>query len=330
MTDGSFQAAARARTNIALIKYWGKADAVLNTPAVGSISITLADLWSDTRVCFDPALTADSLELDGHHDPAQTMRVSAFLDLVRREAGVAYGARVISQNNFPTAAGLASSASGFAALAVAATAALGLKPEPRALSILARRGSGSAARSIFGGFVEMHRGTSADGSDAFAEPLAEQDHWPLKVVVAITARGPKSVGSTTGMENSAATSPYYGQWLATSPDDLAAARAAIKSRDFDALADVSEHSCLKMHALAQATRPPLMYFKGATVDCLNLVRELRRGGTGVFFTIDAGPQLKAICLPEAMDSVRAALSQVSGVKQLLVTGLGAGVERRQP
>jgi diphosphomevalonate decarboxylase len=330
MTAKHLAAAARARTNIALVKYWGKADPALNTPAVGSISITLADLWSDTRVEFDPDAPTDSLLLDGRNDAGQTARVSAFLDLVRAMAGVGHAARVVSENNFPTAAGLASSASGFAALAAAATAALGLKLDSRALSILARRGSGSAARSIFGGFVEMHRGRAADGSDAFAEPLAAAEHWPLQVVIAVTARGPKSVGSTLGMDSSAATSPFYDQWVATSPRDLRVAREAIRVRDFQALAEISEHSCLKMHAMAQATRPPLVYFKGATVDCLHRVRELRAAGTGVFFTIDAGPQLKAVCLPEAVGPVRAALAEVPGVETVLATGLGPGVVLSAP
>ena len=172
------QATARARTNIALVKYWGKADAALNIPAVGSISVTLGDLWSDTEVIFAASAVKDRLELDGAQDPAQTERVSRFLDLVRAAAGASHRARVVSRNNFPTGAGLASSASGFAALAAAACRALGLELSPRELSILARRGSGSAARSIFGGFVEMRRGAAADGSDAFAEPLAPPSHWP--------------------------------------------------------------------------------------------------------------------------------------------------------
>ncbi len=330
MSSDQLRAAARARTNIALVKYWGKADAALNTPAVGSISITLADLWSETRVCFDTGLATDTFELNGSSDPAQTERVVRFLDLARAAAGVSHKAQVTSHNNFPTGAGLASSASGFAALAAAVDQALGLGLAPRELSILARRGSGSAARSVFGGFVEMRRGTHPDGLDAFAEPLAAADHWPLSVVIAITARGPKDVGSTAGMQRSAATSPFYDQWVSTSDADLAAGRSAIAARDFAALAEVAEHSCLKMHAMAAATRPALVYFNGATMDCLNLVRELRSAGTPVFFTIDAGPQVKAVCLPEATAAVGAALGVVPGVKQVLTTGLGEGVELLAP
>ncbi len=319
-------ATAKAHANIALVKYWGKADAALKIPAVGSISITLDALWSETRVVFDDALAADELTLDGASRPAQLARVSACLDVLRERAGAAARARVESRNNFPTGAGLASSASGFAALAAAGAKALGLELSPRALSIVARRGSGSAARSIFGGFVEMHAGTSRDGGDSYAEPLLGGGEWPLEVVVAVTARGEKEVGSGAGMAASERSSPYYSAWVATHPHDLAAARAAIAARDFEALAEVSEHSCLKMHAAAMAGRPALLYWNGVTVDCLHVIRRLRREGVPVFFTIDAGPQVKAVCEPDARPRVEAALAEVPGVLDRLVSGLGPGVE----
>src|SRR5699024_9461340 len=177
-------ATARAHSNIALIKYWGKRDTALNLPAVGSISITLDGLYTDTEVRFDPDLTADQCRLDGV--AVDATRVSRFLDLVRTQADIGYYARVNTHNNFPTGAGLASSASGFAALATAACAAAGLKVDTRGLSRLARRGSGSAARSVFGGYAEMQRGEAADGQDVVATPLLAADAWPLAVVVAIT------------------------------------------------------------------------------------------------------------------------------------------------
>jgi len=323
------QATARARANIALVKYWGKADARLKIPAVGSISITLDRLWSDTEVRFDAALAADELELDGRSRPEQLARVSACLDLLRERAGVGTRARVVSRNNFPTGAGLASSASGFAALVGAAAAALGLELSPRELSIYARRGSGSAARSVFGGYVEMHAGREADGSDSYAEPLLAAEDWPLEVVIAIAARGEKDVGSGEGMARSEQSSPYYPAWVAAQPEDLARARAAIAARDFESLAEVAEHSCLKMHAAALAARPPLIYWKGVTLDCIEAVRTLRAAGVPVFFTIDAGPQLKAVCLPEAGERVAAALAEVPGVLEVMTTGLGPGLETRR-
>lgn len=319
-------AKARAGANFALIKYWGKADARLNVPAVGSISITLDALWSETSVDLDPKLAADEFSLNGRTRPDEQRKVSTCLDLLRSRARVATRARITSHNNFPTGAGLASSASGFAALVTAGAAALGLPLSPRESSIVARQGSGSAARSMFGGFVEMHAGTAANGLDSFAEPLLDASAWPLEVVIAVTATGEKEVGSSSGMVRSAASSPYYPAWVAGQPADLATARTAIEARDFAALADVAEHNCLKMHAAAIAAEPPLVYWNGATVECLHAVRKLRRGGVPVFFTIDAGPQVKAVCAPGARSQVEAALRSVPGVLDLLTSGLGPGAE----
>jgi diphosphomevalonate decarboxylase len=317
---------ARAGANFALIKYWGKADPRLNVPAVGSISITLDALWSETRVELDASLTADEFVLNGQVRPDDHAKVSACLDLLRTRAGVGTRARITSRNNFPTGAGLASSASGFAALVTAGAAALGLSLSGREASILARQGSGSAARSVFGGFVEMHAGTAPDGLDSYAEPLLPADAWPLEVVIAVTATGEKEVGSRSGMTRSATSSPYYPAWVAGQPADLDVARAAIRARDFAALAEVAEHNCLKMHAAAIAAEPPLLYWNGATVECLRAVGRLRAAGTPVFFTIDAGPQVKAVCLPGARAQVEAALRGVPGVLDLKTSRLGPGAE----
>lgn len=322
------QAEAVARANIALIKYWGKRARALNLPAVGSLSITLDELSTRTSVRFDAALEEDRVLLNGGEDDRAAKRVSAFLDLLRQRASVREYAEVVSDNNFPTGAGLASSASGFAALAAASAAALKLDLSPAELSTLARQGSGSAARSILGGFVEWHRGERDDGADSFADVLAPPDHWPLKVAIAITATGPKATGSTDGMTQTEFTSPYFDAWVDGQEADLADARAAILSRDFEKLADVSEFSCLKMHASALAARPGVIYWNGATVAAMHVVRALRAAGMPVFFTIDAGPQLKAICDPSAEHALRDALASVPGVREVIVTGLGEGVSIR--
>ena len=322
----SKSARARARANFALIKYWGKAEGELNVPAVGSISITLDSLYTETRIELDTSLAADDLVLDGRRVPAQLAKVSACLDVLRERAGVDTRARVVSSNNFPTGAGLASSASGFAALVTAAAAVLDLDLTPRELSIVARRGSGSAARSIFGGFVEMHAGTAADGSDSYAEPLLEAQAWPLEVVIAITTKAEKEVDSRSGMVRSAQASPYYPAWVATHPADLDAARAAIGARDFASLSKVAEHNCLKMHAAALAAQPALIYWNGATVECIAALRALRARGVPVFYTIDAGPQVKAICAPDARGAVEAALRGIPGVLEVLAARLGTGAE----
>jgi diphosphomevalonate decarboxylase len=320
------QAAAKARSNIALVKYWGKRARALNLPAVGSLSITLDGLWSQTSVEFDAALEHDDFVLDGNRRAEQLARVSACLDILRAMAHTKVRARIVSENNFPTAAGLASSASGFAALVAAAARALGLSLSARELSIVARRGSGSAARSIFGGYVEMHLGARDDGSDSYAEQLYDGSHWPLEVIVAVTARGPKAVGSAAGMSLSAESSPYFPAWVESHPGDLATARTAIEQRDFSALARVAESSCMKMHAAAMATTPPLLYWNGTTVECIHAIMSLRNSGVPVFFTIDAGPQIKAVCEPSAADTVRRHLAGIAGVIETLRTGLGPGVE----
>ena len=213
MSGPLLEASARACANIALAKYWGKADVKRNVPAVPSISLTLDQLVTETRVRFDPSLSSDLVRLDGRRaTDAETDRVVAMLDRVRREARLRLRAQVSSHNHFPTAAGLASSASGFAALAASASAAAGIRFNARRLSALARASSASAARSIYGGFVELPAGSRGDAHLA-ARPIAPPGHWNLRLVVALTDPGKKKVGSTEGMERSRKTSPYYEAWL---------------------------------------------------------------------------------------------------------------------
>jgi diphosphomevalonate decarboxylase len=303
------RAVARANTNIALVKYWGKRDAALNLPAVGSLSLTLEGLSTRTTVVFDGKLERDTLALNGAEADARAVgRVSKFLDIVRERTGIAERASVESSNDFPTAAGLASSASAFAALAVAATHAAGLDLSDRELSILARRGSGSAARSIFGGFAEMHRGTRADGEDAFAEPIVTD--WDVRLVIAATTQGAKATLSTDGMRHTAETSPYYDAWVKMSERDLTSARDAIARRDLAALGEVTEASCLSMHASAMAARPAVLYFIGATIEGYRAIQELRRAGVPAWFTCDAGPHVKALTDAANAAKVEAALAHL--------------------
>ncbi|MCF6262031.1 MAG: diphosphomevalonate decarboxylase [Xanthomonadales bacterium] len=314
-----------AHPNIALIKYWGKRDTVRNLPATHSLSITLNTLETHTCVNFSAELSADQVYLNkALADDAFSARVGACLDGFRTLAGVHTFASVHTSNNFPTAAGLASSASGFAALLTAANAALESPLNLRQLAILAREASGSAGRSLFGGYVIQHRGQHSDGSDSYAEALFPAKHWPLEVVIAITSEKEKNIGSTEGMLHTAATAPYWRAWVDRSAADIQAATAAIKQRDFAALAEVAEASCLAMHALMQSARPGLLYWNAATIELIHKIRQLRATGLAVFFTIDAGPQVKAVCLPEAADKVEAALKAVPGVLRTLRCLLGAG------
>ncbi len=314
------RATARAQPNIALIKYWGKRDTRRNLPAVGSISITLADLFTETSVELDDSLPNDRVIVNDHDEPGMTQRISKCLDDVvgpdRPRASVD------SRCNFPIAAGLASSASAFAAVVVAGAAAAGRKRNTDEMASLAGRASGSAARSLYGGYVEL---TSSD-DEISVQSIRSVEDWPLRVVVAITGPGAKTIGSGEAMEISRNTSPFYDRWVGAQAADLETARDAISARDFEKLAAVAEHNCLKMHSVMWASRPPIVYWNSATLNCMQTIRELQSRGVAVFFTIDAGPQVKAVCLPNEEAVVRSALADTRGVSDIMVSGLGSGAE----
>ncbi len=309
-------ATVEAGINVALVKYWGKRDAVLNLPAVGSVSLTLDRPGTRTTVRFDPAVSADRFVLDEVEADAE--RVTAVLDDVRARAGVSWRAEVFSANTVPTAAGLASSASGFAALGLAAWAALGLPADDPALVDVVRRGSGSAPRSLLGGLVELDRETGG------VRPLLAPEAWDVRLVIAVTALGPKDVGSRAGMAASAETSPYFPAWVASHAADMAEARRAIDARDLPALGAVMEHSTLKMHACMLATVPPLFYWRPATLAGIETVRALRRDGVGAWFTCDAGPHVKVLCAAGDAPRVAAALAATEGVRGVDVARPGPG------
>jgi diphosphomevalonate decarboxylase len=250
--------------------------------------------------------------------------VQRFLDLVRGMASIALPAEVATTNTVPTAAGLASSAAGFAALALAASRAAGLQLSPSELSALARRGSGSAARSIFGGFVEMAAGTRSDGSDAVAHALADDRGWDVRMCVAVTGTGAKAIGSTAAMDRTAATSPYYAAWIASVPADLDEARTAVAARDLERLGLVAERSAMRMHASAMAADPHILYWNPGTIAAMATVRELRARGVAAYFTIDAGPHVKVLCQATDAPQVEAALAATPGVLRILVLAPGPG------
>ncbi|MBI5496424.1 MAG: diphosphomevalonate decarboxylase [Deltaproteobacteria bacterium] len=314
-------AEAYAHTNIALVKYWGKRPGPLNLPAVGSLSLTLDAFGTWTRVT--PGAATDTLELNGAPQAGEAVRkVSAFLDMVRALAGRTEPAAVHSRNDVPTAAGLASSASAFAALAVAGCRAYGVNLDARALSALARRGSGSAARSLFGGFVLMEKGVREDGTDACAQPLPAGDGWPVRLVVAACAEGPKEVSSTDGMTHTQHTSPYFPAWVDTHDADLRAAADHVRTRDLERLGEVMEFSTLKMHASAMASRPGVIYWRGVSLEAALRVRQLRAAGTPAWFTMDAGPHVKVLTTEQDAPAVAAALREVPGVLRVQVAAPG--------
>lgn len=318
------RARARARANIALAKYWGKADDARNLPAVPSVSITLDPLVTETIVTFDDALASDRFELDGEPArEAEVKRVTKLLDEVRAKAGISTRARVVSENHFPTAAGLASSASGFAALAGAAGLAAGLDETPAMLSARARRASASAARSIYGGFVEL----GAGGDDELsARQIAGPEHWDLRVVVAVTAEGRKAVGSRDAMGETRASSVYYPAWVDASKAIAPRVAAAIAARDIEALLPLVEQSFFAMHAVAMTASPSILYWQPGSVAALSTIRRMREAGVPVAPTMDAGPHVKAICLSDDADRIAAELAETDGVLRTIVARPGAGIE----
>ena len=317
-------ATAIALPNIALIKYWGDRDPRLRLPSTGSISMNLAGLFTRTSVAFDPAFQTDALTLNGRLLKGQALsRVSALLSQVRLLAGLRLYAQVVSENNFPMGAGIASSASAFAALALAASSAAGLELNQKQLSRLARTGSGSACRSMPGGFVEWQPGTGDDDSYAFS--IAPPEHWALTDCIAMISQEHKDVGSREG-HVLAASSPLQAARVADTPRRLTICRRAILERDFDALADISEMDCHQMHAVMQTSTPRLVYWQPATLAVMQAVVAWRKSGLPVFFTIDAGPNVHVICLADEVLRVEALLRQIPGVQDVL-TALPGGPAR---
>jgi diphosphomevalonate decarboxylase len=309
-------ATAVSHPNIALCKYWGKRDLALNLPSVGSLSLTLAPFATKTTVEW--GADRDELVLNGREaTPAEARKVFAVCDLVDSWRP---RVRVLTENDFPTAAGLASSSSGFAALVVAACAAAGQARSLEQMSVMARRGSGSAARSLFGGWAEWKVGERADGMDSFAWEIAPVDHWDVRMIVAIFDAGPKGVSSRDGMLRTQETSPYYPAWVASAPRDLAEARAAIRDRDLEALGRVMERSALRMHASMMAADPPVLYWKSGSVWAQECVRSLRDQGVPCAWTMDAGPNVKVLVNTWDADTVADRLRRVADTVHVLEPG----------
>ena len=308
---------ALACANIALAKYWGKLDLADNLPAVPSLSLTLEALGTITRVEFDAAIGSDQIVLDGTPASGRPReRVVRLLDRVRAFAQCELPARVRSKNRFPTAAGLASSASGFAALALAASHAAGLSPSLEDVSDLARSASASAARSVFGGFAALGAGAR------HAERVAPPDHWDLRMLICVTETGPKTTGSTEGMLHTAETSPYYAAWLESAPGLYRRIRDAVTARDLEALGAAVEQSALMMHASMLAARPALMYFAPGTVAVYQAVRRLREGGVPAYCTMDAGPHVKVLTTSAHAAALLETLRASPSVSRVIVSAPG--------
>lgn len=322
-------ATASANSNIALIKYWGKADPANQVPTTSSLSLTLGGTRTSTTVAFDGGADGDDVVLINGSEPWGTARdrVVRFMDLVRERAGVTERATVSSVSTVPLAAGLASSAAGFAALAAAASRAAGLELDDADLSRLARRGSGSATRSVFGGLAVWHAGT--DDATSYAEAVPGVEELDLAMVVITLETGRKSISSSRAMQATMTTSPLYPAWVEASAKDLEEALVAVAARDLPRLGAVAEGNALGMHAAMAAARPAILYWLPGTVEAIHAVAALREEGLPAWVTIDAGPNVKVITTGARAEEVAAALRDRLSATTVSVRRPGGGVRYEQ-
>ena len=311
------QSIVRTSPNIALIKYWGKRNTIKNLPAVDSISITLDNLWTEMNVIFSSDLSNDELFIN-EKKQNNISRVKNCIDSICGEQRDY--ASIMSRCNFPISAGLASSSSSFSALVVAINSLMKKKWNTQLLANQAGSVSGSAARSLLGGIVKLNN----EPEKIRITQLLSPNDWPLRVVIAITDKKEKAISSSKAMKLSADTSPFYSSWVEDQNDDIKEADSFISKKDFEGLASISEHNCMKMHSIMWTTRPSIVYWNSTTIDCMHAIRDLQRNGESVFFTIDAGPQIKAICLPENEEKIAKKLNEIKGVQSIMTSGLGSG------
>ena len=318
-----------ATPNIAVVKYWGKRDSNLNLPYNGSVSVTMDETVSTrTTVEFGKSLSHDSLFLNGTKARKdETSRASRVLDAVRKAAGIRLRARVHSKNNFPTAAGIASSASGFAALACAAADAAGMRASSKQLSLFARMGSGSACRSVIGGFAEWKKGSRKDGKDSYAVQTAPASHWPsLRNVIAITDAGRKLIGSDLGMQLTVSGSALYDQRLKRMPGLIREMKSAILSRNLPAFLSLAMKESSNMHAVMLDSSPPIIYMNDISRQIMRAVHSFNdgEGSIAAGYTFDAGPNAHVYTSKKHAKKIARMLSGIDGVKKTITCRAGSG------
>lgn len=332
-----------AESNIALVKYWGKYPSLQYLlPATSSLSMTLLGLGTRTRVSeaeVDSFVLRSSLSPTLESLPpspqalleqqAMQARVFQFVDraaqrltVVRRKA-----LRIESVNSVPTASGLASSASAFAALTMALAGLWECELPMRLLSAIARDGSVSAARSMYGGFVELP--ASVNGEEVFAAPLELPREWPLKLVVAQTTERRKASLSREGMLHTMRSSCYYSAWLSDAVATFTTAKSALLARDLAKLGAAVEHSAYAMHASMWAAQPPLMYWNSTTFECIQAITQARKQGLNAYVTMDAGPHVKVLCEAEDEARVIESLQGIQGVISIRGYAMGSGAHQER-
>lgn len=309
------QATVAAPANIAFMKYWGNADHALRIPRHNSLSMNVTGAVTTTTVEFDDTFSGDSVTIDGELiTGGEADRVSAFLDHVRRLTNTNHFAKVTSQNSFPRGAGIASSASAFAALALASVTALGLEWSNEQLSALARLGSGSASRSIPDGFVEWHAGSDHDSSHAVS--LFPAEHWAIVDLITIVQSGAKEVGSTQGHQL-ADTSPLYEARVTSVPDRLDTMKKALAAKDWQTFGELVESESYSLHAIMMTSHPGILYWSPATVRVLLAVAQWRKEGVLAYCTIDAGANVHVLCQEADVARVKERLEALEGVERVI-------------
>jgi len=315
---------ARAYTNIALIKYWGKKNKRLKLPYTNSLSLTLDRFYTDTQT----EIINDKHDIvymnQNLLDNNQNKRIISYLDTVRQMYSFNEHFKVNTVNHVPTSAGFASSASGFAALAASINETMNLNLDRKHLSILARNGSGSASRSIYGGFVEWEAGN--DNETSFAVPIDEHPDIDLSILSVVINKHSKKISSTVGMESSVKSSPFYSNWVTLVSSEIKEIKQAIAKKDVQKIGELAEHNAMSMHALTLSANPSFTYFEPETIKIIQLIQELRQKGVFAYATIDAGPNVKIICTKESIQAVQTYIEQQLSNVTCVVANIGQGIQ----
>jgi diphosphomevalonate decarboxylase len=308
--DLIMKATAKAPGNIAFVKYWGKKDPLINLPENGSLSVCLDTMNTLTTVQFSSEFKEDSVMIDGNSTDRELPRIIKHIDHIRKLANISYKVKMVSQNSFPNSSGLASSASGFAALAVAGSKAAGLDLNEKELSILARLGSGSAARSIPDGYVEWLKGT--DNNSSYSYSMFPANHWELAAIAVLITKEKKDVSTTAGHAITTS-SPFYKQRIESLPKFISEMKKAIKKRDFQKFGEMLETECLNFVSMSLTSSPYIIYWEPTTIRIMKLCKKLREEGLLAYFTMDAGPQPVIYCLQKDAKKISSRMNQTDGV-----------------
>ncbi|KAH8602137.1 GHMP kinase [Bisporella sp. PMI_857] len=330
MASTIYQSSTTAPVNIAVVKYWGKRDPKLNLPTNSSISVTLnqADLRTHTTAAASSSFTEDTLQINSKPQDVSGARTQACFRELRSLRSALESAdsslpnlsslplRIVSENNFPTAAGLASSAAGFAALVRAVADLYELPSSPTELSRIARQGSGSACRSLFGGYVAWQMGENVDGSDSVAVEIAPASHWPtMRALVLVASAAQKDVSSTAGMQTTVATSGLFPQRAnVVVPKAMIDMKNAILEKDFETFADVTMAESNSFHSVCSDTKPPIFYLNSTSHAAIRVVEGINKaaGKTVAAYTFDAGPNAVIYFEEENKDIVAGTIQALLG------------------